>query len=931
MRKLAVITIAILLAMAFMPMTMNMGALNTVGPKEFVISDSVEPPSGLVSWWPGDGNAFDVVGINNGELQFDTSFTPGLVDDAFSFDGNQDHVWARGFGIDELQELTMELWVKHDPLSELGTNRYITLGNEKAVLRHDRGGLNFYMNLGGLHHSETASLVEPTIPGYSPFTGDPINPTQFSFMYISGLHWGDWISLTGEFNNRDSDFMAWPGNLREEDYSYGNNILGTQMTTSAIPETGGLYWEFESDVLVVGCFDYSIQPGEWTLTVDKHYLHHIRVPVALQASRWYHVAGTYDGSFMRLYLDGTEVDYHEYSAKVMLGDGVIFSDDGEELHGLLDEISIYRRALSAEEIRTVFEAGNDGKCKPIDDYNVYSAFEYNADSVSGVGGWVPDYGDPNVWGDEEQYLYFLAGQTGYKVKVWLTDYELDHPGEDTSPGWIEPHQHPENPYATGPIEPRHFEINSSVDLSPYIRGLLQHTDEFYVDASGVYVGAYPNGIHKWDHSWNYIGKIANAPPGDTPWDRTESLAYNPDDNVWYAGGRYRTIYQLSDSGGDGSFLNDVWISIFDYPDYGGGHHDGMEYVAGYLWISDMTSDVIGQWYYDAVDGWEEKNRFTYNELGWVEGMGFGPNNHFWAASLLGIDNQLPYLYEFGGGELQKELPPFQVFIDIKPESWPNPINLGKVGVLPVAICGTEDFDVTTIDPGTIVLAFEGEEGVVGPLRWSYEDVATPFDGEPFDGHELAGDGYMDLVLHFATQEVVYTFRLFRHGGQTKPIYINGNLKEEYGGKEIQGRDYARITGFLDDAPYIRGIRYLAPWPDYLAPHVAETGTWVTIAYGFIDYGATPEEAEQNLRGNIAESILEITLDGTPLRKLDSGYLWEHLDISEEVGYFVAIVRYSYYLHPQPAGTYEIHWSWWDPWDIRWYRTTGYLTWISEEG
>ncbi|MHA2302608.1 MAG: hypothetical protein ACXACD_16800, partial [Candidatus Thorarchaeota archaeon] len=78
------------------------------------------------------------------------------------------------------------------------------------------------------------------------------------------------------------------------------------------------------------------------------------------------------------------------------------------------------------------------------------------------------------------------------------DYEYDHPGEDTlSPGWIEPHQHPENPDARGPIEPRHFEIMSSKDLSSFIEEPLQHKNEFYVDASGVYVGAYPNGIHKW--------------------------------------------------------------------------------------------------------------------------------------------------------------------------------------------------------------------------------------------------------------------------------------------------------------------------------------------------------------------------------------------------------------------------------------------------
>jgi len=51
--------------------------------------------------------------------------------------------------------------------------------------------------------------------------------------------------------------------------------------------------------------------------------------------------------------------------------------------------------------------------------------------------------------------------------------------------------------------------------------------------------------------------------------------------------------------------------------------------------------------------------------------------------------------------LERFAPPQQqssVFFDIKPGSCPNPINRNKKGVLPVAICGTEDFDVTTIDP-----------------------------------------------------------------------------------------------------------------------------------------------------------------------------------------------------------------------------------------
>lgn len=93
-------------------------------------------------------------------------------------------------------------------------------------------------------------------------------------------------------------------------------------------------------------------------------------------------------------------------------------------------------------------------------------------------------------------------------------------------------------------------------------------------------------------------------------------------------------------------------------------------------------------------------------------------------------------------------------VDIKPQSCPNPLNLNSRGVLPVAILGTDSFDVTEVDPSTVLL-----QGV-GPLRWALEDVATPF--EPFTGKEdcfedcttEGPDGYFDLTLKFDRQAVV---------------------------------------------------------------------------------------------------------------------------------------------------------------------------------
>lgn len=55
--------------------------------------------------------------------------------------------------------------------------------------------------------------------------------------------------------------------------------------------------------------------------------------------------------------------------------------------------------------------------------------------------------------------------------------------------------------------------------------------------------------------------------------------------------------------------------------------------------------------------------------------------------------------------IQKFAPAYiTVTIDIKPGSYPNSINLGSNGNVPVAIFSTEDFDATTVDPLTITLA-----------------------------------------------------------------------------------------------------------------------------------------------------------------------------------------------------------------------------------
>lgn len=72
----------------------------------------VPAPAGMVSWWPGNGNAIDVVSSNNGTLQNGTTFAPGMVEQAFSLDGVDDHVRIEDNASLRLSKFTLDAWIK---------------------------------------------------------------------------------------------------------------------------------------------------------------------------------------------------------------------------------------------------------------------------------------------------------------------------------------------------------------------------------------------------------------------------------------------------------------------------------------------------------------------------------------------------------------------------------------------------------------------------------------------------------------------------------------------------------------------------------------------------------------------------------------------------------------------------------------------------
>lgn len=110
------------------------------------------------------------------------------------------------------------------------------------------------------------------------------------------------------------------------------------------------------------------------------------------------------------------------------------------------------------------------------------------------------------------------------------------------------------------------------------------------------------------------------------------------------------------------------------------------------------------------------------------------------------------------------IPVITVQVDVKPGDSENSIHPCSKGVTPVAIMSTDEFEVSALDPGTVVFAG------ASPVRWAFEDVDS--------------DGDQDIVLFFRTEALILG------EGDTEA----GLTGKAYDGREIEGTDSVRVVG-----------------------------------------------------------------------------------------------------------------------------------------
>ena len=92
----------------------------------------------------------------------------------------------------------------------------------------------------------------------------------------------------------------------------------------------------------------------------------VYTPEGIEIGKWYTVIGTYDGSNRKIYLNGELMGSEpaseaikQSSATILLGanpGGSSKNIDGDYLHATFSEALIFDRALTAEEIKTNYNA-----------------------------------------------------------------------------------------------------------------------------------------------------------------------------------------------------------------------------------------------------------------------------------------------------------------------------------------------------------------------------------------------------------------------------------------------------------------------------------------------------------------------------------------------------------------------------------------------
>ncbi len=178
-------------------------------------------------------------------------------------------------------------------------------------------------------------------------------------------------------------------------YAFGTNSFSIELWANW-GRLGGGTVERPGDVLVANDEQSGVY-RKWFLALGGGFLYfHINspdygpqffplVPFSPVPGQWYHIGLTRSGPTYRLYIDGIErgVAINEDAidnpnAPLTIGWGEM---DSGAFRGMLDELTIYNRDLSAKEVSAIYAAGAQGKCRPRNYQSSQAFYAYDAAAI----------------------------------------------------------------------------------------------------------------------------------------------------------------------------------------------------------------------------------------------------------------------------------------------------------------------------------------------------------------------------------------------------------------------------------------------------------------------------------------------------------------------------------------------------------------------
>lgn len=255
-------------------------------------------------------------------------------------------------------------------------------------------------------------------------------------------------------------------------------------------------------------------------------------------------------------------------------------------------------------------------------------------------------------------------------------------------------------------------------------------------------------------------------------DDVDSLAFAPDGTLFAVAVAGHSLITIDPITGVGTLVANLWSSsgwVFSFV-------GAIEFLRdGTLIGADMDDASGGPTTLLTIDP-TDGDATAIGDIGWdsVEGMSLSSDGRLFGVAgaldlnpgtLIEIDPEnLP------GSSVQEITPDASrpldglaaprrdlIAIDIKPGGYPNCFNVNGHGVIPVAILGSDVFDVTQIDIDSLI--FEGLE------------VRVRGQGKPLCAFEYSNsDGFLDLVCHFEDEESAWT-------GDSSFAWVSGELDD----------------------------------------------------------------------------------------------------------------------------------------------------------